>query len=153
NIKVERAGVFLNVDKTLRVNAAMPTQRAEVKTYRVTEKAPTVDVGNTQVQTQVTSELTRNTAISGVNGRRTYESVLSLAPGSASVPSDTGGISFSGASGPENNYLIDGLNTTNPGYGLLGSQLSLEFIGETEIITGGYNAEYGRSTGAVVNAI
>src|SRR5207237_9369654 len=127
NINVERPGVFLQTDKTLAVNVAVPTQRAEVKTYRITEKAPTVDVGNTQVQTQVTNELVRNTPIRG----RTYDSVLTLAPGAAT---DAVGFSFNGATGPENNFLIDGLNTTNPAFGLIGTPLSFEFIAETDII-------------------
>lgn len=146
NINVERPGVFLKSDSTLSVNVAIPTQKAEVKTYRITEKAPTVDVGNTQQQTAVTSEFVRNTPVRG----RTYDAVLTLAPGAAT---DAVGFSFNGATGPENNFLIDGVNTTDPAFGLLGTQLTLEFIGETEIITGGYNAEYGRATGGVVNVI
>src|SRR4029079_13699817 len=63
------------------------------------------------------------------------------------------GFSFGGATGPENNFLIDGLNATNPGLGLQGTNFSVEFIKETEIITGGYNAEYGRATGGVVNVV
>src|SRR5439155_4127187 len=113
---------------------------------RITEKAPTVDVGNTQVQTQVTSELVRNTPVRG----RTYDSVLTLAPGAAT---DATGFQFGGATGLENNFLIDGVNTTSPSFGSIGTQLTLEFVGETEIITGGYNAEYGRATGGVVNVI
>src|SRR5438270_7364854 len=148
NINVERPGVFLQTDKTLSVNIAIPTQKAEVKPYRITEKAPTVDVGNTQQQTQVTNELVRNTPVAG----RSYTAVLTLAPGAA-TEAGTGGVSFSGATGPENNFLIDGVNTTDPAFGLQGTQLTLEFIGETELITGGYNAEYGRATGGVVNVI
>ena len=79
NINVERPGVFLQTDKTLSVNVAIPTQKAEVKTYRITEKAPTVDVGNTQQQTAVTNEFVRNTPVRG----RTYDAVLALAPGAA----------------------------------------------------------------------
>ncbi len=146
NINVERPGVFVQADKTLSVNVAIPTQRAEVKTYRITEKAPTVDVGNTQVQTQVTSELVRNTPVRG----RTYDAVLTLAPGAST---DITGFQFNGSTGLENSFLIDGVNTTAPAFGNLGTQLTLEFIGETEIITGGYNAEYGRATGGVVNVI
>src|SRR5439155_5827354 len=41
----------------------------------------------------------------------------------------------------------------SPSFGSIGTQLTLEFVGETEIITGGYNAEYGRATGGVVNVI
>jgi hypothetical protein len=154
NINIERPGVFLQADKTLSVNASMPTQTAEVKTYRITEKAPSVDVGNTQQQTQITNELVRNTPIQG----RTFADIQTLAPGAAASTGEAAmgkaaNVSFSGATGPENNYLIDGVNTTNPAFGLVGTQLTLEFIGETEIITGGYNAEYGRATGGVVNVI
>jgi hypothetical protein len=143
---VERPGVFLQADKTLAVNVAFPTQEATVRTYRINEKAPSVDVGNTQVQTQITTDLVRNTPVRG----RTFDAVLELAPGATT---DDIGFSFNGATGNENNYLIDGLNTTNGAFGILGTQLTLEFIGETEIITGGYNAEYGRATGGVVNVI
>jgi hypothetical protein len=146
DITAERPGVFVSADKTLAVSISFPTQKAEVKTYRITEKAPTVDVGNTQIQTQVTSELVRNTPIRG----RNYDGVLTLAPGASTDPV---GFSFNGATGPENNFLIDGVNTTGPSHGLLGTQLTLEFIGETEIITGGYQPEYGRATGGVVNVI
>jgi hypothetical protein len=145
NIKVERPGVFLNADKTLQVNAAIPTQKAATQTYRIVEKAPTVDVANTQVQTQITSELVRSTPFG-----RNYNAVLTLAPGAAQ---DAVGFSFGGATGPENNFLIDGANTTSPSFGLIGTNFSLEFVKETEIITGGYNAEYGRATGGVVNVI
>ena len=154
NINVERPGVFVQADKTLAVNVGVPTQKAEVKIYRITEKAPTVDVGNTQLQTQVTSEFVRNTPVQG----RTYDSIMTVAPGAAAGTGERGigkgaSVSFSGGTGPENNFLIDGVNSTNPAFGLLGTQMTLEFVGETEIITGGYNAEYGRATGGIVNVI
>src|SRR6476661_3963712 len=58
---VERPGVFVQADKTLAVNVAFPMEKAAVKTYVIVEKAPSVDVGNTQVQTAVTNDLVRNT--------------------------------------------------------------------------------------------
>ncbi|HEY2746381.1 MAG TPA: carboxypeptidase regulatory-like domain-containing protein [Polyangia bacterium] len=154
NIHVERPGVFVLADKTLAVNVRVPTQTAQVQTIRIVEQAPTVDVGNTQSQTTVTSELVRNTPVQG----RSYDSVMTLAAGAAPGTGENGigkgaSVSFNGATGPENNFLIDGVNTTNPAFGLLGTQLTLEFVGETELITGGYNAEYGRATGGVVNVI
>ncbi|MCU1278025.1 MAG: hypothetical protein JWM53_1571, partial [bacterium] len=154
NINVERPGVFVLADRTLAVNVSVPTQKAEVKVIRITEHAPSVDVGNTQTQTSVTSELVRNTPVQG----RTYDAIMNLAPGAAAGTGEAGigkgaSVSFNGATGPENNFLIDGVNSTNPAFGLVGTQLTLEFIGETELITGGYNAEYGRATGGVVNVI
>ncbi|MBI2374421.1 MAG: TonB-dependent receptor [Deltaproteobacteria bacterium] len=143
---VERPGVVIRADQTLAVNIEFPTQQAETKTYTITERAPTVDVGSTQVQTTITNELVRKTPIKG----RTYESVLTIAPGSTT---DDVGYSFNGATGPENGFLLDGMNTTNPSYGLIGTPLTLEFIEETDIITSGYSAEYGRATGGVVNVV
>ncbi len=52
----------------------------------------------------------------------------------------------------ENAYLIDGISVQDPlagsGFGL---QLSPSAIQELEVITGGYNAEYGQATSGVVN--
>src|SRR4051812_1946224 len=108
-VKVERPGVLVSVDRTLSVGAAIPTAKQTPQTFRITERAPTVDVATTQVQTQVTDELVRNTPVG-----RTYNSVLTLAPGAAT---DAVGFSFNGATGPENVFIIDGMNTTNPAYG------------------------------------
>jgi len=52
----------------------------------------------------------------------------------------------------ENAYLVDGISVQDPlggtGFGL---QLSPAAIQEVEVITGGYNAEYGQATSGVVN--
>ncbi len=52
----------------------------------------------------------------------------------------------------ENAYLVDGISVQDPlggtGFGL---QLSPASIQEVEVITGGYNAEYGQATSGVVN--
>jgi outer membrane receptor protein involved in Fe transport len=62
-------------------------------------------------------------------------------------------IAVYGSSSAENAYLIDSVNTTNVEYGLEGKEPNLEFIQEIEVKTGGYEAEYGRSTGGIVNVI
>ena len=66
-----------------------------------------------------------------------------------------------GASGLENNYVVDGVNITNTGYGAVGSYsivfgslgtgVTYDFIKEIQVKTGGFEAEYGQSTGGVVN--
>ena len=58
---------------------------------------------------------------------------------------------------------IDGVNVTNQGYGALGSYSIIfgslgnatpfDFIKEVQVKTGGYEAEFGQSTGGVVNVI
>ena len=71
--------------------------------------------------------------------------------------------SMSGGSGLDNNYVVDGVNITNTGYGAVGSYsivfgslgtgVTIDFIQETQVKTGGFEAEYGQSTGGVVNVV
>lgn len=61
--------------------------------------------------------------------------------------------SFGGSSVAENAYFINGLNVTNFRNGLGGSSVPFEFYDQVQLKTGGYGAEFGRSTGGVVNAV
>jgi hypothetical protein len=76
-----------------------------------------------------------------------------LAEVAPTAHSDTYGMSVSGTTSPENQYIVDGLSVNDPGYGLLGTPLSAEFIKEVNVITGGYMPEYGRATGGVLDAV
>src|SRR5207253_5343378 len=53
----------------------------------------------------------------------------------------------------ENLFLIDGVNTTNVINGFQGKDINTEFVQEVEVKTGGYQAEYGRNTGGVINVV
>ncbi len=81
---------------------------------------------------------------------RSFEGALETAAG---AQDDGIGISFSGSSSLENQYLVDGVNTTGLSFGTVGSPIINEFIDEIEILSGGYMAEHGRSTGGVVKVV
>ena len=88
---------------------------------------------------------------------RNIESVALMAPdtvpGIHAFGDDKTLVSFGGASVAENAYYIDGLNVTDFRTGLGGSSVPFEFYDQFQIKTGGYSAEFGRSTGGVLNAI
>ena len=96
-------------------------------------------------------------------GRRVSDT-LYMAPGVSTGGSvGTANPSISGGSGLENQYVIDGVNVTNQGYGALGSYsivfgslgnaTPFDFVKEVQVKTGGYEAEFGQSTGGVVNVV
>jgi hypothetical protein len=60
---------------------------------------------------------------------------------------------FAGATGVENRYFIDGVETTDPARGVNGTRLPYNFIKEIEVRTGGYEAEYRSSLGGILNII
>jgi hypothetical protein len=85
---------------------------------------------------------------------RDVTSVALLAPGTTKGDGAFGNnASFGGASVAENAYFVNGLNVTNFRTGLGGSTIPFEFYKEFQVKTGGYSAEFGRSTGGVVNAV
>lgn len=85
---------------------------------------------------------------------RDLTSVALLAPGANLGDSAFGNLpSFGGASVAENAYFINGLNVTDFRNGIGGSTVPFEFYQEFEVKTGGYSAEFGRSTGGVINAV
>ena len=53
----------------------------------------------------------------------------------------------------ENQWIIDGVNTTNVNKGAQGKAINNEFVQEVEVKTGGYSVEYGRALGGVVNVV
>jgi hypothetical protein len=152
NVKVDRTGVEVFADKKIQVNLPMQTKASTSETYTITEKAPTLDIGSTKNGTTLGKDFINNVP-TGVN--RNFESVAGVAPG---AQSDALGTSFNGTTSAENSYVIDGINVTSihmsqAASSAIGSGLNLDFVQEVEVITGGYNAEYGRATGGVVNVV
>ncbi|HXI26067.1 MAG TPA: TonB-dependent receptor [Pyrinomonadaceae bacterium] len=90
--------------------------------------------------------------------QRTVQSLYTIAPTvSRSGLRDSSGRdrdpSVGGSSGPENNYILDGVGVSDPAFGGSGGNLPFEFVQEIEIKTGAYGAEYGKSTGGIFNVI
>jgi len=126
-----------------------PSASAEVT---VTGEAPVVDTTTTQVGSNFDSRQI-NTLPTG----RSYSSVVQVAPGVTTQTTNTSAfsntIAIYGSSGLENSYIIDGADTSGVEYGAQGKELNFEFIQEVDVKTGGYEAEYGRSTGGIINVI
>lgn len=140
-----RTNVLIQLGKVAKVNINIDTAVGAGETIVIEGRAPLLDQNSTKTGTTITSDYTEN-----VPTGRTFGAVLGAAAGSQD---DLYGTSISGSSSVENTYIVEGINTTDPGFGLLSTNLPNEFIQETEVITGGYNAEYGRSTGGVINVI
>jgi hypothetical protein len=116
------------------------------------------NVETTQVQT--TTNINENSINSGpINGRRFQDFVL--ATPTAQIDPSRGQISLVGQRGINGNVQIDGADYNNPFFGGLrgGERSNQAFtipqgaIKEFQVVASGYNAEFGRSTGGVVNAV
>jgi outer membrane receptor protein involved in Fe transport len=139
-----QSNVLIQLGKSVVVNIKVSSTSGKGEVITIKGTSPIVDQSSKTGNT-ITSEYTNNIPVP-----RTFGGVLGAAAG---AQSDAFGTSFSGATSAENTFIVEGVNTTDTAFGTLSSNLPNEFIQETEVITGGYNAEYGRATGAVVNVI
>ena len=94
-----------------------------------------------------------------INGRR-FQDFVTLTP-SAQVDPSRGQISLSGQRGINSNVNVDGVDYNQPFFGgIRGGErsnssftLPQEAIREFQVVAAGYSAEYGRSSGGIVNAV
>lgn len=94
-----------------------------------------------------------------INGRR-FQDFATLTP-SAQVDPSRGQISLSGQRGINGNVNVDGVDFNQPFFGgIRGGErsnssftLPQEAIREFQVVAAGYSAEFGRSSGGIVNAV
>ncbi len=124
------------------------------ETVIVAGEAPVIDTTSTTIGTNLDQHL-----IQTIPTDRNFASIAQVTPGINSdvdpynPQNDSTSLSVYGSSSSENAYIIDGVDTSGVEYGKQGTVLNYEFIQEVEVKTGGYEAEYGRSTGGIINVI
>ncbi|HMB56840.1 MAG TPA: TonB-dependent receptor, partial [Arenimonas sp.] len=108
-----------------------------------------IDVSSVESTTILTAE-----QIAKIPVGRNITAVALLAPGTVRGDAAFGNLaSFGGSSVAENAYFVNGFNITNAFKNLNFGQVPFEAIAEQQIKTGGYGAEFGRSTGGVINLV
>jgi len=135
-----KLGTSPKVDLVLKVAAVS-------ESVTVTAEPQLVDVTSSAAQTSIRTE-----TFEKLPRGRDFSTVVVQAP-SANQNNKNGGISIDGASGAENRYIMDGVDTTNPQTGVQGKALMTEFVDEVQVKSAGYPAEFGGSTGGVINVV
>ena len=141
--------VTVSVGGTTSVNlgadGAVELDKVQVRGERIVNR---VDVYSTESATNIDRE-----AVARLPVDQTLSSVALLAPGVVSSGATFGGLTFGGSSVAENVTYINGLNVTDLFLRQGFSSMPFGFFQEFQIKTGGYSAEFGRSTGGVINAV
>ena len=145
--------VVVNVGRTADANVTMGAGAVQA-TVLVSAEA-------IQVTRNESDAVVNDTAIKTlpINGRR-FQDFVTLTP-TAQVDPSRGQISLAGQKGINGNVTIDGADYNQPFFGGIrgGERSNLAFtvpqeaIKEFQVVATGYSAEFGRSTGGIVNAV
>ena len=114
---------------------------------QVTSEAPLIDLKSNTAATTISSDV-----IVALPKGRDFTSVIKLAPG-ANPESKSGGIQIDGASGSENRFYIDGVDSTNMRTGVSAKDLVVDFVEQIQVKTSGANAEFRGSTGGIISVV
>ncbi len=140
----ERTGLRVSLGATTTINVQLSVSVKEELV--VTAEAPAIDTTRTTIGTNATLETMQRLPIG-----RNFVSIANTVAGTGTDVS--GNITVYGATGLENAYIIDGVNTTGVKTGTQAKSLNNEFVQEVEVKTGGYEAEYGRVLGGTINVV
>ena len=153
--KFERKDLRLEVGKTSSIDVQMTVGGVE-ETVTVTTESPLVDVTSKEIGGNITSETL--VKLPSVNGN--FVGFVGLLPGIVpSISTESFGsdsISVNGQDPRNNIYMLDGGNNNDDVIGQrAGTQARtpIEAIQEFQVITGQYDAQYGRTSGAIINAV
>ncbi|MDI6767226.1 MAG: TonB-dependent receptor [Bacteroidota bacterium] len=141
---MQYTGVKVNADETTTLNVKMEeTVLTLGQEVVIVGEKPLFNIEETASRRSISGEDIQLAVVKDV------KDVVSLQTG---VVQSDNEIHIRGGRSYENAYLIDGISVQDPlagqGFGL---QIAPQAIAEVEVLTGGYNAEYGQATSGVVN--
>ncbi len=155
---VEQKNIDVRLGQRLELGALSLKVGGVQEVVEVVGAAPVVDTNSTTTGGVLDSDTLKRLPVG-----RNFTDTLYLVAGVSGSDVGRANPSISGASGLDNNYVVDGINISNTGfggvgtysivYGSLGTGVTTDFIKETQVKTGGFEAEYGQSTGGVVNVV
>ena len=164
--KMVQSGVTLTVGAQQELNFNL-TVGAMTESVRVVATVPVVQTESSTLSATVDSTTIRELPING----RDWTSLATLEPGVVSIPNQAttsfnankgnrgfgNQITDAGHRANENTYRVNGIvvndySNAAPG-GATGVNLGVDAIQEFSVLTTGYTGEYGRTSGAVINAI
>ena len=161
-----KKGITINVGSQPVFNLALQIGTV-ANSVEVTTEAPTVQLTSSDISATVSATTVRELPLNG----RSWTDLAALQPGvdtiqtqpSFATGADRGNRGFgqqltiSGARPQQNNYRLDGISLNDYANGapgsVLGGNMGVDAIQEFSVLTSNYSAEYGKTSGGVVNAI
>ena len=136
-----RRGIGVSPGDRVTVGALTIEVGGATETVDVTAEAPLIQASSGERSFTIATQAVENLPIAS----RSFTALASLAPGVDGTQRIGGG--------GGTNIMMDGVSTLDTGSNGAIVQLNVESIAEVKVLTSGYQAEYGRSSGLQVTAV
>ena len=144
---VRRGGIAVSGADRVGVPPLTLEPGALAETITVVAQSPLVQTQSGERSYAVTSKQIDNLPFS----RNNFTNLTAFTPGVVQTGASAGGTRLGGAG--QNNIMMDGISAMDTGNNGQMLQMNVDAIGEVKILTQGYQAEYGRSSGLQITAV
>jgi outer membrane receptor protein involved in Fe transport len=142
---VDEKGVVVNIDRTTHLDFSLPGVGVTANTVVVTAKKEGIIKDLTATSQQISSNDIQKLPVEGISD------ILQLQVG---MTQDAGGgMHLRGGRSDEIQYIVDGMPVDNPFGGGLAVDVQNNNVQQLEVISGTFNAEYGRAMSGIVNIV
>jgi hypothetical protein len=151
-VRFELAGMA-PVEETTRVELGGTTSVDATLAIAALAEEVTVTATPAPIATPTGGQNYRWEDLAGLPQPRTLSGIASLAPGLTTNTPNVGQLAISGSFAYDNVFLVDGVDVNDNLFGTPNNLFIEDAIEETQVLTSGISAEYGRFSGGIVNAI
>jgi hypothetical protein len=146
---VKRAGVKVSGADRVAVQSLTLEPGGAAETVNVTSEAPLIQASSGERSFAVSSVQIENLPVSHLGGG--FTNFTSFTPGVIAGGASAGGTRLGGVG--QNNIMMDGISAMDTGNNGQMLNMNVESIAEVKVLTQGYQAEYGRSSGLQITAV
>ncbi len=136
-------GIVINLDRTTPLDLTLQPPEAAGQEITITDTRPTIDVTQTQGGEVVNKDFLTKLPVA-----QDYLSVARMVPGVIG----SGNSNVLGAASNENQFLVDGVNITDPVTNTFSANFNFESIEQVEVLTGGFDPEH-QALGGIINVV
>jgi hypothetical protein len=153
-VRIELSGMSA-IEQTVDVSVGGTTEvNGQLRLATLTETVTvTADTTPTALATTQVGINVRQEQVEALATPRTIQGIATLSPGLTENTPNAGQVTISGAFAYDNLFMIDGVDISDNLFGTANNLFIEDAIQETQVLTSGISAEYGRFSGGVINAV
>jgi len=143
-----RTGIRVLVGQQAEINPSLKVAKV-AETVSVSADVPIVETTKSTIGANITTRQIDELPLP----ERSFESLAFLAPGITQSVTEATNISAAGSNGAANTMLIDGVSNDLDAVNDFRGDFSPDAIGEYQVMSSQYSAEYGQASGAIINVV
>jgi hypothetical protein len=153
SVTIELSGMAPRKEQTIVALGRTTTLDSQLSVAKVEESVQVVAEASPVVESPVVGANYRKEEIDRLPSGRTPQEIAELAPGLTDNTPNTGQLTISGGFAFDNVFLIDGVDVNDNFFADVTDVFIEDAVDETQVLTSGISAEYGRFSGGVVNLV